>query len=278
MALSTRAEQLRTLADQVPAANQQVAQSLQQGRLTSMQSQVGATPAAAATSTNAQNMGTEQAASTGNIQINQAKTNQAQLGQVAQQGVAEGQQANQAAKAGQQLALAGTERDNAARITNLSETSKNELLDKQLDFSKSQAQLGYLNQRQLADWAVTKAKSASDLKDYQQMSQEMSDRKVEMLQAAHNKIMQEMENNNRSQVVKLDNDTTMALEQHKKDIEVAIAKAKADAKNQATIWTMAGGIVGGVVGGIYGGPTGAGVGYAAGSGLGAMAGSATSGS
>jgi len=278
MALSPRAEQLRTLADQVPAANQQVAQGLQQGRLTSLQSQVGGTAPAAATSTAAQGLGTEQAAATGNIQINQAKTNQQQLGQVAQQGVAQGQQENQAAKASASVALQGTQTDNAARLSKLSESSKNELLDKQLDFSKSQAQLGYLNQRQLADWAVTKAKTANDLKAYQQMSSEMADRKGEMLQAAHNKIQQELDNNTKSQVVKLDNATTMALEKQKKDLEAAIAKQKADAKNQATIWTMAGGVVGGVVGGIYGGPTGAGVGYAAGSGLGAMAGSATSGS
>ncbi len=267
---SNRLKQLQTLAGAMPTANAAAAQGLQQARQTQLQSAIQQAPQKA-TPALAQQLGGQQQQQAGGIALQAQQQTQQQMGQVGQQAVAAQSQQVQAAGQQQQIALSQTQRQQAAQLHNLDAHLKNELLDKQLTFQKDQTGQSALNQRQLADWAVSKAQSAEELQSYAQQSQQMFDRNVQLLQTAQAKLQQALEQNFIIKNRPLDQSTRKQLAQSQHDMQRQIASAQAKAANNAAMWQAGGTIAGGLAGAAVAGPVGAIAGTALGGGIGSIA-------
>lgn len=268
---TTRARQLEKLAMSLPQENQQMAQAQQQARMTQLQEQVrqagpGLGPRAA------QELGAQQAAQAGQIQLGAAQQTQQQQQLLGQEALAERAREQRGAGFAQQIALGEQQREAADRLARIDRTLKSRLLDDQLQFRRDQAGQALLNERQMADWAVSKAQSAEEYASYAQAAQQVYERELQMLETANKKITQVLQQNYIKEGKPLDRQLRMKLAQQKKQLELEIQKKQNKAANNAAMWQAGGTIVGGVAGALLGGgPAGAAVGASLGAGLGQIA-------
>jgi hypothetical protein len=155
-------------------------------------------------------------------------------------------------------------------LSAISGDAKQELYDKQLEFQRDSSGRKMLNERQLTDWMLTKAAGEEDIKGFEQRSQQLHARKLQLMQAAYAKIGQ----------------TEKQLAQQgsnirARELQMELAKAKAAAEDRIRkqkakkgamgmmvkgAFTVAGAVIGGYVTG--------GTGTAAGAALGSQLGSA----
>lgn len=159
----------------------------------------------------------------------------------------------------------------AARTSDLDSQTKDQILGSRLQFNQDNAGRLFLNQRQLADWALTRAKSGEDLKGYQQQVEQASQRKLAMMDVAQKKLTQALQQGYIRQKGDMDHATYLKIAQAKSDLEREIQKAKAKSAGDAQIWSTAGAIGGAVIGGAIGsaaGPMGMAAGANAGAGIG----------
>lgn len=272
MAESVRMQQLKKLATAMPVANQAVASGLQQAQQTQLQQAIKtATPTAGATA--AQTVGGQQATAMAAPVVQAQANTQQQVGQVAniaqnQAGIESQQRVGQ-----QQSAVSNTARQNAAKLAALDNDVKNQLLDQQLTFNKDERGRTLLNDRQLADVAILKAKTEEDIAAYKQNVDQMNARKLQAMQAAYHKLAQTLKSGVAADGQRLDFQTKQEIKTMMNEAEKSIQKAKNDAEAKAAMWAAAGTVVGTVVGAYFGGAGGAKAGGQAGGAAGGYAGS-----
>jgi len=176
--------------------------------------------------------------------------------------------------------------EGAIRLAQLSEQAKQEVYDLRRAFAADQAGTKFTNERQLADYTAATAKSAEQLKDYQQRAEIALDRKRQASEAALSKIQAQLvfENQQRNQLLdqasqysessrqaQVNRDLTKQrdaqierLEKARQELEVSVKQAQADAQaaisRAGTIGTIlgagAGVAIGGPVGGLIGSQVG----------------------
>lgn len=271
MADSTRIQQLKALQSSLPVANQKVAQGLQSAQdINLKQSIKAATPGAGPGA--AQSLGAAQTAAKGQPLIQAAQQTAKQTGQVAQMGLAEtGMQAQQELGAAQRN-VSGKQREYSDRLSKLGNELKDNLLDQNLEIRKDARGQALLNDRQLADYALSTATSQEELKNYAQAMEQASSREMQMLEQAYNLITQQLTQMASKGELQMNQEQTMRLAQQKQALEQEIARKQRKAANKAGIiggaFTIAGAAIGAAYTGGAGAPVGAAVGAQVGGGLG----------
>jgi hypothetical protein len=146
--------------------------------------------------------------------------------------------------------------------------AKAQLFDAQIQFNRDAQGRKLMNERQLLDWMVNKSAGEEDFKNYQQRTEQLHARKLQMLQVAQAKIKQAESQLYQMTSGQLDKETKIALTNAKMQADKKIAKAKQDAANKNSIITGAFTVAGAVIGGIFGNAPGAVAGASIGSGAG----------
>lgn len=278
MADTARLSALRQLSANLPVANRRIAAGLQASRDLQLQRAVGSAPAAGNIPVSAAQLGGVQAAQAGQAQLAQTEQQVGQQQQVAQLGAQEQQRAGQQGIFEQQQATREQQMDNVQRLASLSEGAKKEIYDSRLQFAKDQMGRAYFNERQLADYARTSARSDQDFQNYAQQSEQLHQKKQSLMQSAYNKLAQTLSNEAELRELGLNQQQVLELQRLQKDAQIAQQKAAAKANNTRSMWAAGGAIVGGVAGAVFGGPAGAAIGMQAGSALGGYAGGEQAGS
>lgn len=274
MAESLRIQQLKSLAGSLPVANQQVAQGLKAAQDIQLKGSIKSMPQGAGPGA-AQQLGAQQQQAQGKIALQTNQQTAQQTGQVAQLGQAQKSLQDQQQLGQQARQVSGKQREFQDRLSNLSSDLKNKLLDEQLTFKTDERGRTFFNDRQLADWAATQAKSAEEFANYQQTVEQASQRKLAMMEQAQRLLQQQLDQAQRGGAQALNQQQTIRLAQQKAAMEKKIAQERADAANRGGTFGAAGMIAGTAIGAAYGGPAGAMIGGQIGGGLGQAAAGAT---
>ncbi len=271
---TNRTRQLKALAGQYEPANSQAASQQKAARDIQMQQAVAAAPSRGVgqIAPVAGALGAQQTATQVAQQAQRAQQVQAGLTQVGQLGLQQQGMDQRADLAKQQAtsqnAYATIQRD----LSNLNMNLSNKLLDSQLQFQRDATGRAVLNEQQLLDYAVVKAKNQQDLENYKQTVEQSWLKKQQMLKAAHAKIVQSLESGYMSEQQQLNNEQTKQLAEAKVAVEREMRESQIRAANQqaklnagASILTS---IAGGVIGGLVAGPAGAAAGASVGGSVG----------
>ena len=247
-----RAKQLEQLAMSLPKANQDMQQGQRAARDIQLYEQVRQAPQGTGFRAAGQ-VGAQQAQAAGQEALQAQKATQTQSQQVGQMGLQE--QGRQQRQEGfeQQIQVSENQIKLGNKLNKLDNRLKTQLLDDQLKFNKDQAGQTLLNTRQLADWAVTKAKSKEEYLNYAQQAKQMYEKDIMLHEAAYNKLKQALELGYIKKGQKLDIETKLRLKKAKLKIEKQIKDKKNKAKNKMSMWSTGGKILGGVAAGIYSG-------------------------
>lgn len=274
---TARQRQLKQLSQRFPVANQNIAQGLQAANvIQQQQALVRAQPETAGIRA-AQQAGTQQTATAGQVAAGQASQAQNQAVQMGQLNLAEQGRAQREQLAGQQMGLAQEQMNVEDRLDRLGQGYKQELYNKQMSFQKDQLGQSQLNNRQLVDWAVLKAKNAEEMRDYAQTVQLASQRQEQLYRTAAAKVEQAIKQGYLTEKQQLDGQQRQLLAQMKLEADRNQAKKARAARNTVGVFQAAGTIAGAVIGGIYTGGAGAPAGAAAGGAIGGGVGTAVGG-
>lgn len=150
---------------------------------------------------------------------------------------------------------------------------KDQILDSRLRFETDDMGRKFSNERQLADWTIVNAKNEIEFNDKLREMQQVSDRNIQLLEMAEQRIRQALTNEFTQEQQTLDNEAKVKLAQMAAEMREKLQREQAKAKNRAAAWQSGGMIVGAVAGGVIGTvfPV---VGTAAGASLGATIGGA----
>jgi succinate dehydrogenase flavin-adding protein (antitoxin of CptAB toxin-antitoxin module) len=233
---------LAGLASQMPVRNKAIADQQRAARMLQLQqavSQLG--PQQAPTAAQAAGMGAAVAQQAGAEQINRAKDlvqQSAQLGKLGQQETAltNLQTTGALQQQAQQESL-----DQATRLASLDDAAKREMFDSQLQFKKDQADNTLFSERQLADYKRLSAQGDEDLKNWAQRSNQLHARNVQVLQAISDRLNEALTSDYLKGRQKLDQQSKLELAQMKRDNDIRLAKARADAANTGAMWGALGG-------------------------------------
>lgn len=252
---TARTKQLRKLAEQLPGASERVTKGMKAARETQLQEQIAGAPKGAGTQA-AQQLGAKQAAAAGQQALQAGAQQQQQLQQVGGLAAQErGLQAEQ--KVGEaQRGLSKQARRLADKLSEVSEDAKDELLDEQLSFKRDEANRALMNERQMADWAITKAKNREEYLDYAQSAMQMHERKVKMLKAAHDKIKQAIKQGYVIEGQRLDQDAKRKLIEQERAMKEKMIDEENKRRNKEAMWRAGGSLVGAGVGTYFGGAGG----------------------
>lgn len=298
MADSQKQSALRQLAASLPVANKQVAQQQAAARDMQLQQAVAAAPSAAPVASTAQNTGAAAATMAGQQQVQGAEQGLQQQGQVAQLGQQAGALQSQANVASLQAGAKDQQLDGIQKLAAISEDAKKEMYDSRRQFAQDQMGQKFSNERQLADYARMKSGSEDQWQDYVQQTDQIYDRKSQMLSSAQSKISTQLQfqqdevNQIRDQLAtrKMSEQERTAQQRILSDrlaqaerlraaenqLKISIAKEAADKANRkarnAAIGSTVGAVAGGVAGS-FGGPGGTVAGATIGSSVGGAAGS-----
>lgn len=242
---TTRANKLEKLAMSLPGANQKIAQGQQAARQVQLQEQIKNVPQGMGGPGLAQQMGAQQAQQAGQIQLGAQQKNIAQAQQVGQMGLQQMGRQERQVGAQQQLQLNDQQRKFADEISKLDTRYKNQLLDDQLVFRKDEANRTLFNDRQLLDFAASKARSREEFLTYQQGVQNVLKKEIYMLEAAQNKIIQSLQQDFTRSETKLNREHKAKLKKLVENMQKEIERKKKEAKNKAAIWSGVGQIIGG---------------------------------
>ena len=150
------------------------------------------------------------------------------------------------------------QREELARV---GEDVKNKLFDNQLRFRQDERGRAFSNERQMADFAASSAKTQQEFESRMQDMQQANAMSLMMIESAHNKLAQYLEQGY--------NDRKQTLDQtSKRKIAAAIKelndeKARMQKKGAMISNVLSGAAAGGSVGGVVGAGIGAGVGLGA---------------
>lgn len=269
---TARSRALAQLAGQMPGQNNQIAQGIQQANAIQMKQYAQqAQPGAGVRQ--AQQAGAAVAQQAGQQQLGLQKQAGEQANQLGQAGLQSQQAANELNLGQQKLGQAKEAQSLEEQLNGLDSNLKNQLFDQQMQFKQDELGRTQLNERQLQDWAVQKAKSAEDYKNYAQQAQLVYERKNQMMDIALQKLSAALSNEEKGFGQKLDEATKAKLVQMKFQAEKDAQKRQAEAANKAAMWQAGGTILGGAAGAFTGTPQGAMAGASLGGGLGTLAGS-----
>lgn len=249
------------------AKGRQAAQALQLQQAAAGISPQQITPTAAG------RLGAASAQTAGEGQVKAAQTAAGQQDQLGQLGLQERGQAARSAQFDREAQLRQDRIQAEARLSNLSQDAKRKILDSRLQFNQDQAGQKYLNERQLADWMITKAKSKEEFNNMAQQAQQAHQKKLQIMDTAQKKLTQVLEQGYIKKKGDLDQETRKTLIKARIDMQERIAKEQADAANKNSMWSTGGTIIGTAAGAYFGGPAGAAAGGAAGGAVGSMIGS-----
>lgn len=173
------------------------------------------------------------------------------------------------------LALGASLRNAENSLAALSMTTKQQMFDATMQFEQDELGRTIFNERQLLDYAISKAKDVEDLQNYEQTVGQMSERRMRLLQAAQAKIQQELQQAYAMEENELTQEHKLGLARAKAALEAKMQQEKADAANRAAmfngIFTIAGGVAGAIIAGPGGYAVGAAAGASIGGGLGTLA-------
>lgn len=173
------------------------------------------------------------------------------------------------------LALGASLRNAENSLAALSMTTKQQMFDATMQFEQDELGRTIFNERQLLDYAISKAKDVEDLQNYEQTVGQMSERRMRLLQAAQAKIQQELQQAYQMEENELTQEHKLGLARAKAALEAKMQQEKADAANRAAmfngIFTIAGGVAGAIIAGPGGYAGGAAAGASIGGGLGTLA-------
>jgi hypothetical protein len=277
-----RANKLKNLAAALPAANQRVSQGLNDARQMQLQDtikQASPTTSPAA----AQQLGGALQKQAGQQALQMQATGQKQQQQVGQQMLA-GQQLQQT----QRLADAEQAYNNfGIKISNslaaIDRDAKAELLDKQLDFNRNQANQLILNERQLSDFAALSSRSQEEYQTKIQIMGQAYERKAQLYEASVKTLKQTLQQGYLKEGQRLNQESKARIVAAIRAAEEQARKAKARASNRMAMGGALGTVTGIAVGGALiasgvGAPVGATlmVGAAGGGALGQMGAASTS--
>lgn len=258
--VSSRAAALQKLKEQMPAANQRVAQQFQAGQAMQLQQAVKAAPQAAATPAVAQQLGTQATSQAGQFAVKQAEQQQQQQQQL-------GGLALEAQKAATQKTLTGLEEGNKAelmssreKLNKLSEDAAKELFDKQMQFAKDEQGRAFMNERQIADYMRLKAGNDEQFKAYAQKAQQIQKNTMRIQEAAYRKLEEALQNEQKLRQLGYDEEMIKDLRKLKDQMQSDLQSKQAMAEQKAGFWTAVGTMAGGAFGGVGGAQLGAGVG------------------
>lgn len=254
MAETSRTLQLKSLTASLPGANQQVQQGLDEARKTQLQNTIKNSQPAQATTANAQQLGAQQQAVAGQNALQAQQTTQNQLTSVGQLGLQEAGLQQRQEDADQAIRLNDLQQKAANKLSQLDSSLKNELLDRQLQFQKDKAGNTLFTERQLMDYAASKAQSEEEFANYAQMADQAYSRKIQVLEVAHKKLLQTAEQGYISEGKALDQESKKQIVEKMAAVNGAIDRAKNrqaenKARNQAT-GTIVGTAIGGAIGSV----------------------------
>lgn len=278
--MNGRIGQLNKLATAIPLANQQVASGMQQARETQLQQAIGQmTPEQAATPRLAQSIGAQQAEAAGKIQLQAQQKTQQQAVTAGQQALAQEKLQKQQQLFTRSQALAQKNRYLEGQLANISQSAKDKLLDQQLSFKRDEFGRTLWNERQLADYKLMTAKSEEEYRQFEQQFEQMSQRRMKMLEIAQQKITLSLKNGFMREDQRLNQNQKIELMKAKAAIDRKIAAEKAKRRGRGAMFQGAGAIIGAAAGayiGMAGGPQGAIIGASIGSQIGSGVGSMAS--
>lgn len=185
---SSRSRQLRKLSDSLPGADKKTMAGLSAARDTALQEQIAGAPKTAGPA-QAQQIGSQQAQVAGKQALAVGAKAQQQQQQIGQVGLEQAGVESQARIGEATRGVSKQERGFANRLNRLSEDSKMELLDEQMVFRTDEAGRAMMNERQMADWAMANARSNEEYQDYIQTIGQMHGRKIQLLEAASQKLV-----------------------------------------------------------------------------------------
>lgn len=235
---------LAALAGNMPVRNKTIADQQKAARMLQLQQTVASmTPQQAPTTAQAAQMGATMAATAGQQKVEQAKQQVQQAGQLASLGQGEAQLAG-AERMGALTEGARKESlDQTQRLANLDQRAKQELFDRQLQFSKDEADRTAFTERQLVDWAARNAQSNEDFANWKQKSDQIHSRNIKILEMTDARLSQALEQGYLNNKQKLDQQTRMEIAQLQQATRRRLAEAKAKAANTAMAWQAAGSLM-----------------------------------
>jgi hypothetical protein len=224
----------------------QDARALQQNQMVSQATKSGAP------------ISTQQLAEAGTAQTEAIGKEQVQATADASQGTLQGMQskiqnqgqANQQALRERALGLQTKDRELQSKLYSLNSAMAGQLFEEQMKFQKDELGRSIWQTRQLVDWSVSKAKSDEDLANFEQKLAQEHKRKMQVLQTAHAKISQSLQQEFLSGEQNLDQEHRRGLIEAKNALEKKMQKQQNDAKMWSSIITGAGTIVGGIAGSV----------------------------
>jgi hypothetical protein len=255
----------------------------------------------------AQSIGSQLAGIQASRRNQQASNQFQQIGNIASQGVTTAQLQGNQAIADAQRGLQQYQMQGERQLTAIDRNSKQEIIDARKQFASDQLGLKFTNERQLADYARTQARTEQDFANYASDAQIAMDRKSQLLDISRQRISQQLqlEMDKRNQLLnqsqelatsavgaqtkqRLTAQANLDIERLNKagaELDIAIAKQKARTAANQQMWqsigTVGGAVVGGVVAGVFtegaGAPAGAAAGAALGGGIGSFIGSSSAG-
>lgn len=265
---------LQALSAQLPVANARVAQGQKAARDMQLQQAVAAAPQGAPIGQTAAQLGTASAQMAGQQAVQQAQQNVQQQGQLGQLALGAQQQqlgadVFQAKGAAQQQEFEG-----AQRLARVSEEAKKSLYDAQMQFERDEQGRTLFNESQLDDYKRLNARSAEDLANYAQKAEQLSRKKIQMMEQAYKVINEDLNQKERLAEQSGDQMAKQQIAEKKAMVSAQMAREKArkannDAKNQAMMTGVS--VAGGIAGAMLGGPAGAAAGMAAGNAAGSVA-------
>lgn len=262
------------LAGRMPVANRRVADAVERARQTQLASYGGAAYNAqapvSASQVSAAGAGVTQSAGTAAAQgaAKNQETIAAPAAAAALQGMQQGV-ANEASEAS--IGTSMQQRSAEDRLASLDAGLKRELIDRRMAFGRDENGRMVANTQQLADLAVVKAKSATDLQKYKQIMDQSTRKKISLLKTMYQKMEQELSSRTSQEIQDLEQSTKVNIKQAMGDLQGQIGEREAELANRSMQYGAIAGLIGMVGGGIAAGPAGASAGGGAGQKIGAGA-------
>lgn len=273
--LEKRQQQLGVIAQGMPRQTSATLQGMENARVLQMQNMFGQT-----SNPNQNPLTNTQIAQQGSVQQGQAQTARVQatqqnakgLGQLGQMELQNQKALAQERNFGRQQQLEKQQQQNLAKVASLNSQVKRDLFEKNMEFKKDELGRTQFNDRQLADYALLKARTEEDYANYEQEVGQASEMKMQILKQSYHVITQSMKQMFEQEMSTLDNFQREDLARAQANVQQKIKEEQAKARNRSSLWVAGGTVVGAVIGGVVGAVGGAGVGAAPGAAMGASIG------
>lgn len=265
---------LQNLSKQLPVANQRIAQGQQAARDMQLQQAVAAAPAPSSNvQQTAAQTGASAAASKGAELVENAQKGIQQGAQIAQVGLQEQTRVGQEKLTGLEMGARDASMQNAQRLAALDNRAKQEIYDKQMQFQRDEMGRTLFNDRQLLDYARTKAGSDEEFANYAQQMKQATDRNLQAMRTAYANVNEDLDQKMQIAEQQKDQKAARQIAETKRAMEEEMQRQENETANKNSMFAAVGTIGGAVVGGFLGAGAG-GIGAAPGAAIGASVGGA----